>query len=243
MAEWAAKRFWSEAAVHRSEAGFAVHLDARPIRTPAGRPLLLPTAAMAEAVAEEWQAQQEVVEPRTMPMTRAANSALDKVAAQRQATIDLLSEYGGTDLLCYRAEGPDELMTREAAAWDPLLDWMGATFGARLTVTSGIMPVDQPQEALSRLGAPMEEMNDLVLTGFHDLVTLSGSLVIALAVHEGRLAAAEGWRASRVDEDWQAEIWGIDEDAAEEAEIKRQAFLDADRVIGLARGRGGPLPR
>lgn len=236
MAEWAAKRFWSEAAVHRSDAGFAVHLDARPIRTPAGRPLLLPTAAMAEAVAEEWQAQQEVVEPRTMPMTRAANSALDKVAAQREAVIGALSQYGGTDLLCYRAERPDEIVAREAAAWDPLLDWADATFGARLSVTSGVMPVGQPPEALSRLAAPMEGMDDLVLTGFHDLVTLSGSLVIALAVHEGRLAAEEGWRSSRVDEDWQAEIWGIDAEAAEEAEIKRQAFLDAERVIGLARG-------
>ena len=222
--------------VRQSEAGYAVHLDARPIRTPAGRPLLLPTAAMAEAVAQEWQAQQEVVEPATMPMTRAANSALDKVAVQREAVIDLLAKYGGSDLLCYRAEGPGDLVAREAAAWDPLLAWAEATFGARLAVTSGVMPIDQPQEALSRLAAPMEGMGDLALTGFHDLVALSGSLVIALAVHDGRLAVNEGWRLSRIDEDWQAEIWGIDAEAADEAEIKRQAFLDADRVIGLARG-------
>lgn len=236
MAEWAAKRFWSEATVRPSEAGYAVHLDSRPIRTPAGRPLLLPTAAMAAAVAEEWQAQQEVVEPGTMPMTRAANSALDKVAVQREAVIDMLAKYGGTDLLCYRAERPAELVAREAAAWDPLLAWAEATFGARLAVTSGVMPTDQSQDALSRLALPMDGMNDLELTGFHDLVTLSGSLVIALAVHDGRLAADGGWCASRIDEDWQSEIWGIDAEAAEEAEIKRRAFLDAYRVIDLARG-------
>lgn len=236
MAEWAAKRFWSEAAVHRTADGYAVHLDARPLRTPAGRSLLLPTSAMAEAVAEEWQAQQDVVEPDTMPMTRAANSALDKVAVQRDAVIGLLAGYGGTDLLCYRAEGPGELIAREAADWDPLLGWAEARFGSRLAVTSGIMPVDQTSEAVSRLSAPMMAMGDIVLTGFHDLVTLSGSLVIALAVYEDRVGAEDGWRISRIDEDWQAEVWGIDEEAAEEAEIKRQAYLDADRVIGLARG-------
>ena len=236
MAEWAAKRFWSEAGVHRTADGYAVRLDARPLRTPAGRPLLLPTAAMAEAVAEEWQTQEDIIEPQTMPMTRAANSALDKVALQRGAVIGLLSGYGDTDLLCYRAEEPGELAAREAAAWDPLLGWAEETFGSRLVVTSGIMPVDQPPDALSRLAAPMTAMDDLVLTGFHDLVTLSGSLVVALAVHERRVAAEDGWRISRIDEDWQAELWGVDEEAAEEAEIKRQAFLNADRVIGLARG-------
>lgn len=241
MAEWAARRFWTDVTVREADQGYAIHLDAKPIRTPAGHPLVVPALAFADAVAAEWRAQDEAIDPTRMPMTRAANSALDKVAVERRAVIGLLGEYGGTDLVCYRAERPAELVAREAAAWDPMLDWARERFGATLFVTSGIMPKAQSPGDLARLARPMEEMDHFTLTGFHDLVTLTGSLVLALAVGAARIDPATGWRMSRIDEDWQAETWGIDEEAAADADLKRRAFLDAHRVMTLA-GTGAGFP-
>lgn len=234
MTEWAAKRFWTGAEVAPAEAGgFTVTLDGRAVKTPAKAPLVLPTRALAEAVAAEWQAQGEKIDPGTMPVTRAANSAIDKVTPQHAEVVEMLAAYGGTDLLCYRAEAPEALAARQAQAWDPLLDWAAETYDARLNVGAGVMHIPQPADALRKLRAPVAAMTPFELAGFHDLVALSGSLVIALATVAGVAPPEELWAASRIDETWQEEQWGTDAEAAEQAETKRRAFLAAQRFYAL----------
>ncbi len=233
MSDWRAKRFWAEVAVTETEGGYGVALDGRPVRTPGKAPLILPNRALAEAVAAEWDDQEGEVDPRTMPVTRAANSAIEKVIPQRAAVIAHLAEYGGTDLLCYRAE-PGALADRQAARWDPLLDWAAARFGARLRVAPGLMPVAQDPTALARLTAALDRFPPFPLAGLHDLITLSGSLVLGLAVAEDHLGAEAAWTLSRLDETWQEEQWGRDAEAAEAAEAKRQSFLLAASFFRLA---------
>ncbi|WP_375691617.1 ATP12 family chaperone protein [Pseudooceanicola sp. LIPI14-2-Ac024] len=235
MSDWKAKRFWKEVTVDETPDGFAVLLDARPVRTPAKAPMHLPTRALAQAVADEWQAQEAEIDPRTMPATRAANAAIDKVAVQFDEVAELLSAYGDSDLLCYRADAPQELAERQAAAWDPLLDWAAETFGARLEPRQGIMHAAQDAAALARLGAEVRKLSNFELTAFHDLVGLSGSLVLGLAALHDHLPAEELWELSRIDERWQEEQWGHDEEAAEIAEIKRGSFLAAKRFHDLTR--------
>lgn len=232
MSEWRPKRFWTSAEAVAAEQGFAVHLDGRPVRTPARAPLILPSRALAQAVAAEWAAQDAHLRPETMPLTRTANTAIDRLSTIVPAVIDDLAGFGASDLLCYRAERPRELVARQAAEWDPLLDW-AAGQGAALSVTQGVVPVAQPAESLARLRARVAALDAFRLAAFHDLVALSGSLVIALAVLDGRLAPEEGWRLSRLDEDWQIEQWGVDEEAAALAAHRRAAFLDAARFIAL----------
>lgn len=230
---WAARRFWREVTVEAEGEGFAVLLDGRRVRTPLKAPLALPTRAFAEAVAEEWRAQGEVVNPGAMPATRLANAAIDKVGASRAEVVAMLGDYGRTDLLCYRAEGPARLLERQRAAWDPLLAWAEEALGARLATGAGVMPVAQAEGDLARLRAAVDGLDDFALSAFHDLVALSGSLVLALAVAQGRLAPEAAWELSRLDEAFQIEEWGEDEEAAKAAEGKRGAFLDAARFMAL----------
>lgn len=227
MSEWTAKRFWKDASVEAQDGGFAVRLDGRPVRTPAKRPLVVPTPGMADRIASEWRAQGDRVNPGTMPWTRSANAALDKVSTQREEVARYLANYAGTDLLCYRAEAPDELFARQAQAWDPIIDWAQGRFDVRLKSTRGVMPVAQDPEGLTRLAQAMNPMNEFHLTGFHDLVSLSGSFLIALAVvHEYR-PAADLWPVSRLDELWQIEQWGPDDEAERNATLRQDAFLHA----------------
>ncbi len=235
MSEWKARRFWKAATVEPLERGWTVRLDGRPVKTPGKSDLVLPTRALADAVAAEWQAQETVIDPRTMPFTRAANSAIEKVAPQRAEVAQMLAGYGDSDLTCYRAAGPEELVERQAAAWDPLLDWADAEFGARLIPVEGVMHQPQPPRALERLAAPLVTMSDFQLTGFHDLVAISGSLVIGLAAARDAFGIEALWDASRVDERWQQEHWGEDEEAAEAAAAKRADFLQAHRLFHMAR--------
>lgn len=233
MSAWSARRFWKDATVQPEGGGFAVHLDARPVRTPLKVPLILPTAGLAQAVAAEWQAQEGKVNPATMPFTRTANSAIDTVTLQYEAVAAMLAAYGETDLLCYRATGPAALIDRQAAAWNPLLDWAAQALGAPLGVTEGIMHIDQPATSLAALGAAVRALSPFQLAAFHDLVAISGSLVLALAVTRGHLTAEQAWTLSRLDETWQIELWGTDEEAAEITALKRAAFLQADRFFAL----------
>lgn len=235
MSVWAARRFWTTASAVPVEGGFTVHLDGRPVRTPLKAPLILPTLALAEAVAAEWQAQEGTVKPETMPFTRMANSAIDKVRPQFAAVADLLAEYGGSDLLCYRAEGPADLVARQAQSWDPLLNWARQELGAALRSTTGVMPVAQSEASLAALRSLVHAFGPFELAAFHDLVSISGSLVLALAVARDRIGAEEAWTLSRVDEDWQIALWGEDEEAAEVAARKRDALLLADRFLRLCR--------
>lgn len=233
MSGWKAKRFWKAASVAVVEGGWTVRLDDRPVKTPAKAPLVLPTEALAQAVADEWDAQQGTVQPETMPVTRTANSAIDKVAVQKAEVAEMLAAYGGSDLLCYRAPGPEALIARQAVGWDPLLDWAAGTLGLVLKTTSGVMPVAQDAAMLDRANALVAALDPFRLAAFHDLVALSGSLVLALAVTNGRLDAPSAWALSRIDEEWQIEEWGEDEEAAERTAIKHAAFLQAARFWEL----------
>lgn len=224
MNDWVAKRFWTDAAVAREDGGYTVHLDGRPVKTPAKAPLLVPTHAMADAIADEWRAVETKIDPNVMPFTRSANAAIDKVAVQFGEVADMLAAYGGSDLLCYRAATPKGLADRQSAGWDPLLDWADQTYGARLVVTVGLMPVPQESGALAALTKPLYTATSFEMAALHDLIAMSGSLVLALAVTQRKLTPSEAWSLSRIDETWQAEQWGVDDGAAQAAEIKRKAF-------------------
>lgn len=229
MSGWTKKRFWKEVAVCPCAAGYTVTLDGRGLRTPAKAELVVPTEALAALLAEEWRAQGEVVAPETMPATRAANAAIDKVRGQREEVTELLAAYGDSDLVCYRAAAPEELIAREARAWDPLLDWAAHRYGCRPLTRSGVIHAPQPKRLLDNLHADVSRLDAFELTAFHDLVAMSGSLIIALAVLDRYAEPDALWQASRIDEDWQIEQWGEDEDAAALTAGRRTAFLNAAR--------------
>lgn len=233
MSDWKPKRFWKQADAVACDGGYTVHLDTRPVRTPAKAALVVPTQAMAEAIAQEWDAQTDAIDPRTMPVTRGANAAIDKLRVQRAEVVTLLAEYGGSDLLCYRAHAPESLVLRQAEAWDPMLRWADETLNVRLRVGLGVMHVAQDSDALDRLQSELAAFDDFALAALHDLISLSGSLILALAVIRDAIPPEEAWLRSRVDERWQAEQWGEDEEAAAAELIKRAAFLDAERFFRL----------
>jgi chaperone required for assembly of F1-ATPase len=234
MSEWKAKRFWTEAAVAPSGDGFAVLLDGRPVRTPARRPLEAPTEALARAIADEWQAQEGVINPQTMPFTRMTNSAIDTVAENRAAVVGMIAAYGDSDLLCYRASHPEGLIERQAIQWNPLLDWAEATLSARLQVVVGVMHRPQAAEALATLRMPLERAGHFEIAALHEVVSLSGSLVIGLRLAAGDADPEALWQASRLDEIWQSELWGSDDEAEALAETRRRAFLEAAHYLNLA---------
>ncbi len=235
MSGWAPRRFWTAATVVPGAAGVAVRLDDRPVRTPAKAPLELPTLALAEAVAAEWDAQGELVEPATMPLTRMANSTLDTVTRHTEAVADQIAAYGESDLICYRAEAPAELVRRQAEAWDPLVDWARRAHGAPLVLGSGVMFVAQPAASVAALRVGVAQCDPFALTALHELVTLSGSLVIGLAALARAWPRPELWARSRVDEIWQEEQWGEDAEASATAARKAAAFADAARFHDLSR--------
>lgn len=230
---WAPKRFWKAATVAAEGDGFTVLLDGRKVKTPAKAPLVVPTEGLAQLIAAEWDAQQGAVKPDTMPATRMANSAIDKVVPQYDEVAALLAAYGETDHLCYRAEKPAALIDRQQAAWDPLLDWARDALHAPLRTGHGVIHIAQPPESLVTLHDQVRALGNFRLAAFHDLVSLSGSLILAFAVARGRLDPQTAWEASRIDEIWQIEQWGEDEEAAELAESKRKAFHEAARFFAL----------
>lgn len=232
--EWKAKRFWKQAGVRPAEGGWQVTLDARVLRTPGNLPLTLPTEALGRAVAEEWDAQGEVIAPLDMPLTRAVNSAVERVSRQHAAVAAMLAAYAETDLLCYRAEA-GVLARRQAAGWQPLLDWAEAAFGARLQATVGVIPVPQDAAALARLAAHVGALDSFALTALHDLVTLPGSLILGLAVLEGRIDADTAHALSRLDEEYQIALWGRDAEAEAFAQGRRDAMRTAERLWRLSR--------
>lgn len=235
MSNWKARRFWKAASIAPEGTGFAVLLDARPVKTPAKTALLLPTQALAELVSSEWDAQTGEVRPETMPATRMANSAIDKVRPQFAEVAEMLAEYAGSDLLCYRAEAPEALIDRQAAGWDPLLAWAAEVHGAPLVVTHGVIHVPQPPASLAALRAALFAQDEYRLAALHDLIAITGSLVLGLAVAAGRITAEEAFALSRIDEHWQAEQWGTDEEAAEMEAAKHRALTEAARFYELCR--------
>jgi len=237
MSDWAAKRFWTDANVVETPEGFTVHLDTRAVRTPAKSALIVPTQALAEAIAAEWQAQEDVIQPDEMPVTRAANSAIDRVGPQFREVADLIADYGDSDLICYRADTPQELVARQNAAWDPLMAWSGSALDAPLQAQTGVIHAPQDPASLQALKARVHACDAFELTALHDLVALSGSLVIGLAACADYRSISELWELSRIDEMWQIEQWGVDEEAEAETARKRRAFLDAHLFYKNSRSR------
>ncbi|WP_375699024.1 ATP12 family chaperone protein [Pseudophaeobacter sp. TrK17] len=227
MSDWKQKRFWKEVSAVEVDGGFSVRLDGRGVKTPAKVSLTLPSLEMAQAIAAEWDAQVEGINPETMPYTRSANAAIDKVTNQHAEVADMLADYGDSDLLCYRADSPQELVARQAAHWDPALDWAEDTLGARLETRQGLLHARQNPAALSVLRDAVHDLNNFQLAAFHDLVSMSGSLVLGFAAAHNWRTADDIWQISRLDETWQEEQWGVDEEAQETAELKRAAFLHA----------------
>ncbi len=227
------KRFYTDVTVAPRGGGHAVHLDGRPLRTPGKLVLVLPTAQMAEAIAVEWAAQGATIDPMSMPLTRLANSVRDQVEGREPEVRADIAKYAGSDLLCYRADGPAELVALQAAAWDPLLDWARAAIGADLAVCTGIMPVDQTPASRAAVEAAVAKLESFRLASAHVMTTLLGSVVLMLAVEAGPLTPEEAWKAAHIDEDWQIAKWGEDAEAARRQEKRKTEFLAAVRLIRL----------
>lgn len=227
------KRFWKDVSVEESADGFAILLDGKPVKTPARRSCSVPVRAMADEIAAEWDAQEELVSPLKMPMTRVAATCLDRVAPELTAVQEMIIAYGGTDLLCYRATHPVELIARQTAGWDPVLAWAADAFGAQLNTGSGVMHIAQPPAAEDALGRQVREVDAWRLTGLSELVTISGSLVLGLAVLKKRLRPDEAWHLSRIDEQWNIDEWGEDFEAVELAAKREADFMQAARVLEM----------
>jgi chaperone required for assembly of F1-ATPase len=217
------KRVYQLAAARAVDDGFGVMLDAKRLLTPAKQPLAVPSLALAEAIAAEWQAQGPELKPHTMPLMRLASTALDLVAKRHADVVAEIAAYAGTDLLCYRADQPPELIARQHAVWQPLLDWATLRYDAPLAVTGGIIPVTQSATTLRALAAAVAAHDAMRLTALHAITTASGSLIIALALLEGELDADAAFAAAQLDESFQIERWGEDYEAAD-----RRAALKAD---------------
>jgi chaperone required for assembly of F1-ATPase len=235
------QRFYKEAGVEtlpgptpgQGRTLYRVTLDGRPVRTPRKQPLAVPYRALAEAIAAEWRAQRDVIEPATMPLTRFANSIIDGVIGREPEVRADILKYAGHDLVCYRAEGPVGLVQRQAAAWDPVIRWARRALAARLVLAAGVMPVVQPDSALEGIAAALEQLDAYRLTSIHVMTTLTGSALLALAHSQGELTADEAWEAAHVDEDWQIEQWGEDAEAAERRRRRWDEMKAASRLLGL----------
>lgn len=224
------KRFYKTVSV-TAERG--ILLDARPVRTPRKALLTLPTNALAEAAAEEWRAQDVEIKPETMRLSGLANAAIDLIAPDTKTYAAGLAVYAESDLLCYRADDPPELVARQLAAWEPILDWAQTRYDVTFTRVSGIMHQAQPGNSIARLGAAIGARNAFELAALSHIVTISGSLVIALAVLERAIEADAAFDAAHLDELWQAEQWGEDWMAADARTLRRADFVSACRFLRL----------
>lgn len=227
------KRFYTAAELGPVEGGYQVLLDGRAVKTPAKKSLLLPNEAIASAVRDEWAAQGERIDPGTMPATRLANTVVDAVALNPGPVLNEVPRYAETDLLFYRAGHPDSLVERERERWDPIVAWASDLLGVRFVLTEGVMHVDQPPEALKAFAERVSPVTDpWVVAGLQQATSISGSGLLALALHEGRLDAEEAWALSRLDEDWNVERWGEDEDAQLVAKRRKADFETAALFMG-----------
>lgn len=229
------KRFWKEA---RAEGG-EVLLDGRPVRTPKRNPLALPTPALAEAIAEEWSAVGEELDPRALPLTGLANAAIDIVASDRLSFAQSLAKYGESDLLAYRAEGPQTLVARQAAAWDPLLDWVRARYDVHVELAAGVIHRPQPEATVARLRDATAARSDFELAALSPLVTIGGSLIAGLGLVERAFDSETVWAAVNLDELWQEEQWGEDALAQKARQARRREWDAAVRFLELLASEEG----
>ncbi len=228
------KRFYKSASVaERDGGGFGVLLDGRAVRTPAGGPLAVPGRALADAIAAEWNAQGETIAPAGLALTKLANTAIDGVTEREGEVADDILKYAATDLVCYRAEHPAALVAAQAAAWDPILNWVTARYGAAFLTSAGIAHVAQPEASLSALRAAVAVLNAFQLTALHVMTSLTGSALIALAHTAGELDTAAAWAVAHTDENWQAARWGEDFEAARRMKARLAEFESASRFFHL----------
>ncbi len=227
------RRFYKTVAVIQEPGGFGIALDRRPLRTPARAPLTVPNRRLADAVAEEWTGQGEHIVPATMVLTKLANTAIDRIAGRDHAVAADIVAYAGCDLLCYRAEGPERLVARQAAAWDPPLAWAARRLGSPFVCVTGVVHHPQPDGALDALRRELERQGPFRLAALHTITTLTGSALLALGLLEGAISPAVAWTAAHVDEDWQIEQWGGDLEAAARRAARRREFDCAVRLLEL----------
>jgi chaperone required for assembly of F1-ATPase len=232
LAKPLARRFYKDASISDGPP-FRILLDGKPVKTPKKRTLQVPTRPLAEAIAEEWRAQEALINPARMPLTRFANTAIDAVDDARDAVAADIAAYAGRDLLCYRAEAPEALTKLQSKHWDPVITSAEATLGAPLKVVSGVMPVEQPDETRAAFAAALTPHEAFRLTGLHVLTTLTGSAFLALAVARGQLSPDAAWAAAHVDEDYQIGLWGEDAEAAARRRARRAEFDAACRFLTL----------
>jgi chaperone required for assembly of F1-ATPase len=224
------KRFYSHAGVVETPDGFAITLDDKPVRTPSGRALVAPTREIADGIAAEWEAQKEIIDPLTMPLTRFANSVVDAVVDRVEAVADDIVKYLGSDLLFYRAGHPQELVAREAALWDPIVFWAADTLGAHFILAEGIVHVRQPDSAIAAARAALPD-DPWSVAALHVVTTLTGSALLALVLTHGVRDPDEVWAAAHVDEDWNIEKWGMDEEVAARRAARLVDFRAAVRIL------------
>ena len=227
------KRFWKSAeAVHEPD-GWAIRLDDKPLKTPTRESLLVPTEALARGITGEWNSVEERIDPRTMPLTGLANAAIDRVRPNPAAFAAGLAKYVEADLTCYRVEAPRELVARQEQNWDHLLNWARRRFDVDFRTTRGIVHIDQPQATLDRLSHALSVLDEFHLAGLSPLVTIGGSLVVALAVLDGELSPNNAWDTVTIDDQWQLEQWGDDPEAEQRLQNSRRDFLAAARFLDL----------
>jgi len=212
----------------------AILLDGRPVRTPGKAQLAVPSAALAEAIANEWRGQGEEIDPNTMPLTKLANSAIDGVVGQEDAVVDDVLAHAGSDLLCYRASGPEGLLARQAQSWDPVLAWAEDDLGAPLSLAEGVVHVAQPDASIAALRGAIEVLDAYVLAALHVMTTLTGSALLPLAVAQGKLSPDAAWDAAHVDEDWQIDQWGEDTEAKIRRQNRKRDFDAAAKLLALS---------
>ena len=227
------KRFWKDVSFAEEGEGWSIRLDERPVKTPARVPLNLPTRALAEAIAEEWSSIEGDIDPRAMPLTGFANAAIDRVAADKEAFARGITKYAEADLACYRADGPRGLVSRQEEQWDKLLAWARRRYDVDFTTTTGLMHVDQPVGTIERLSHAVSTLDPFRLAALQSLVTIGGSLVAALAVQEKAISPEEAWEAVSLDDRWQIEQWGADDEAEAALENRRRDFLAGARFLDL----------
>ena len=227
------KRFYDRAEFEAVDDGVAVTLDGKIVKTPARRPLVLPNDLIAGAIAGEWSAQGETIEPDSMPLMRLAATAIDRIADNRDSVIDEIAAYGETDLLCYRTAEPEDLNARQAEGWQPLLDWCAEHLGAELEVTEGVIAEPQDSAATEALRAAVDGHDGMSLAALHTITTATGSLILALALSRGRIDAKTAWLLSRIDEMFQAERWGIDRESLAKTERLRATLFASARFLRL----------
>lgn len=227
------KRFYKDVAVEAVADGHALRLDGRGVKTPARSELLVPYLALAEGIAGEWRAQGDTIDPRTMPLTGLANAAIDRIAPEPATFAAGLARFGESDLVCYRAEGPERLVARQAELWDPFVAWARARYDVELRIGSGVIHFAQPEATVVRLARAVAARDAFGLAGLSPLVTVSGSLVIALALAEGAFTVDEAWAAASLDDQWQLDQWGSDAEAETALANRRADFVAGARFLEL----------